>query len=608
MEERTVKLVLGNGHVRRFKIETPIQYRALRSQIEAVCRNLGEKYDIFHMAEDGKVPVLSDRDVVASCKYSVEATTKLNSRRPPTIRYLIRRRSPGKSIPANDTKVLATSVGTVAPPVVDQPSSFDDPAPDQLLHRGGDSNSPVLGEDAVGTYASDCLSDPCPPLPSTSSDRVEHHLDTSPRGLGVQSGIQRDSSFRTDTSFNGLPICRSELSVGHSRELLCEDVESTMETLDSRLSQNMGALRASISELERASSHNLQATAATCRNLVGVAESLQRTVEDIKDLKRRFYHQVASNRDRKQSLMQQNGSVGLSAQSSVSYIQPEPANKLQDDSNKKSYSISARKATSIASMKAEVGDPIIYEVHPNDILSVSAPNIARDEPKVLIPSAIPEHGGHVVTVSTDSVRMVPIPASSPTESLRGTSKDLDSVASQSMGSQMASLSNVTSMKKRIKELESQLAIARAKESSLSNQLKGKDLVESKEMKKETPAAETKGSPEAGVHQLSNESKDLSLATSICSDGKMRASAGFVDLQRSLHVRGYGQEILKRGETHGDGETHSDDQRYGAQLQALAERGWSDTSDLVFKKILLKFHQGDIDKVIDDLRDYHKIGT
>mmetsp|Transcript_32691 Transcript_32691/g.63779 ORF Transcript_32691/g.63779 Transcript_32691/m.63779 type:complete len:430 (+) Transcript_32691:49-1338(+) len=251
MADRIIKLVLGNGHVRRFKMSVPIRYSSLRSQIAMVCRDLGV-YDIFLMTKDELMPVKNDNDVKKCCEYALNQPSPNKKHAP--IRLLIRKRGSSEQ-GYTETKS----------PVVDQPSPFDEQYSTTLVEQ--------TAETREEKYGSDCLSDPCPPL-------TEENDTVVTRSMMSDRARLRDplSSLRGESML----VCRGVRDNGDGK------VDSVLGKLESELDVNMREIKKSITELEGASAQNVKTAAATCRSLFQVAENLKTTIEQMRVLKRKF--------------------------------------------------------------------------------------------------------------------------------------------------------------------------------------------------------------------------------------------------------------------------------------------------------------------------------
>jgi len=353
--------------------------------------------------------------------------------------------------------------------------------------------------------------DPCPP---SCVDNNLRHLSTQ-GDTGLQSGFDRDDSFQTDDT----ELYRSSLSLGYSRVGIRNELDKGLNQLDTKLDLNMDAIKRAILDLEDASIQKVQTAAQTCQNLLEVAENLKRTVEELRDLKRKFSptRLVLGKTDRKHSRQQQ--------------PHQSPSAENAKDTFNASISSTAEQiphAPTATSPKS------------------AATALPREEhhPKV-------QQSNSVLTLSTENVKLVGF------TSATGSSAPRVVVAHHTM--------ERTDEKKR----------------TLSSSSKG-DVVVVPSSSSPSSLSESSATVARVIQPHSDEEE--------VSEGRMVASTGFVDLQRSI------------------GDVGNIDGRYERQLKTLAEMGWSSKKDLVFKKILLKLHNGDINKVVKDLRDYQRVGS
>uniref|UniRef100_A0A7S2U3R7 PB1 domain-containing protein n=1 Tax=Lotharella oceanica TaxID=641309 RepID=A0A7S2U3R7_9EUKA len=249
MADRIIKLVLGNGHVRRFKMPVPIRYNALRAQIAMVCRDLGA-YDIFLMTKEELLPVRNDGDVQKCCDYAL--TQQSPNKKHAPIRLLIRKRG------SSDQEYTEAKS-----PVCVQPSPFDEQYSTTLMEQ--------TAETREEKYGSDCLSDPCPPMTEESDAFVTRSIMTDRSQIRDPRSSLREESML---------VCRGVRDNGNG------EVGCVLEKLESKLNVNMREIEKSITELEGASVQNVKTAAATCRSLVQVAENLKAAIEQMRGLKR----------------------------------------------------------------------------------------------------------------------------------------------------------------------------------------------------------------------------------------------------------------------------------------------------------------------------------
>ncbi|GAB5357339.1 hypothetical protein AAMO2058_000366300 [Amorphochlora amoebiformis] len=241
MPERVVKLILGNGHVRRFKMKLPIGYKPLRREIAKVCKAMGAEYDIFHMTLNDLLPVENEADVERSLNYR-PLDFKSGSEKLPAIRLVIRRvfRHPPTSTPV----------------VVNQPSSTDD-QPTTTTPIG------TRATEEKHQYG-DCLSDPCPPSTREPDDDQQDDM------IDPAAPIRNDTeaSIRDESML----VCREDPGRGGGGGNILE-VSTVLEKLDSKLGQITTELEYSISELKDGKSQDAAATTAS--NLAQVARNLK---------------------------------------------------------------------------------------------------------------------------------------------------------------------------------------------------------------------------------------------------------------------------------------------------------------------------------------------